>query len=136
MKLAQQQRTPLGLIYLQLNGLNMLREKLSSQSATLALKAVAESLRSHTRDNDLAARIDDNGFAILTPLKDPATLNNISHRIVNCLPQLLTPPLGAYCSLSYGCVLISNLNQPLNHWLARAHIHANRDSSQTTATPH
>jgi len=128
LRLAQQQRAAQGLIYLQLNGLSMLRERLSQQSATLALNAVAETLRSHIRDNDLAARVDDNAFAIMTSLRDPATLARIGNRIVASLPELLTPPLGAYCQLVYGCVLISNLNQPLDHWLAQAHSHANREA--------
>ncbi len=120
--LARHNREALGLVYLQLNGLNRLREQQGTALAATVLKGVAHTLQLHIRDNDLAARVDDNAFAILTRLKSPAALKQIGQRITCSLPDIIAASdTEQRCWLSYSTQLINNFNQPFEFWLDQAH---------------
>lgn len=133
--LARRNREALGLVYLQLNGLNRLREQQGTALAATVLKGVAQTLQLHIRDNDLAARVDDNAFAILTRLKNPQALDQIGQRITSSLPDIIAhSSCDERCWLSYSCQLINNFNQPFEFWLDQAHAAASHSPEQPPLT--
>lgn len=137
-KLARYNKEALGLVYLDMDGLKGVNDRFGHQHGDEALRALANCLRQHTRDDDLVARIGGDEFIVMTRLKDPTALNRIGERILDSLPDTLPEDLNGQCGISFGTALMNNLNRTLESWLAdadKAMYQQKRHNKQTDAVP-
>lgn len=74
-------RTPLSLVIGDVDGLKAINDRGGHHAGNLALRAVADSLRSDARQTDLAARIGGDEFALIAPNTDPEEAFALGERI-------------------------------------------------------
>ncbi|MBY4677325.1 sensor domain-containing diguanylate cyclase [Marinobacterium arenosum] len=118
--LARRNDDSLGLIYLDMDGLKVLNDNHGHACGDQALKAAAQAIQLQTRDSDIAARIGGDEFVVLASAGDQPMLESIGRRILEQLAQNTPENPSQQPGLSIGTVQLSDLDQPLEHWLSQA----------------
>lgn len=107
---------PLSVIIGDINGLKLINDAFGHDEGDRILQAVANILKSCTRENDVAARIGGDEFCVLLPSTDEATSKEIMEQIKNaCNSQTMQIPRElSFASLSLGCATKYSENELLD----------------------
>lgn len=78
---AARYREPLSLLVLDVDGLKAINDRSGHRAGDLALRAVADALRTGARQIDLTARVGGDEFALVAPRTDAAAASALGERI-------------------------------------------------------
>lgn len=111
--LAKRSGLSLGLLYLDMDGLKLINDRLGHSAGDSALQQLAASMRQVVRENDVPARLSGDEFVMLVAAKDQQQLDTIAHRIAELLGQ-------QQLRASIGSVLLDDPSKSLQYWLEKA----------------
>ncbi|MAC46569.1 MAG: diguanylate cyclase [Oceanospirillum sp.] len=124
-QLARRNGSDLALIYLDMDGLKGLNDKIGHEAGDLALAGVGHCIRNNIRGSDVCARLGGDEFLILAETANLNQMESVCERIELDFKALLEGSIKADLSnlglgLSYGVVAIDDLAQPLDVWVRQA----------------
>ncbi|MCV6588181.1 MAG: sensor domain-containing diguanylate cyclase [Marinobacterium sp.] len=120
MLLAKSNHTRLALIYLDMNGLKTINDQLGHAAGDQALRLLADSLRQSFRATDVLARIGGDEFLLLAETDDLVALSEHCQAVDTLVKKGIDPSHHISTGVSFGILQMDDLEQPLEHWIARA----------------
>jgi len=109
---------PLGIVYFDLDGLKLINDAYGHASGDQALKQVAKILKASERDNDFAARIGGDEFAMICPNADEETMEALRATIDKKIKRQKVQ--GVRYSLATGYALKKDARQTIRSVLSKA----------------
>ncbi len=110
MALARRVGCPLGLIYVDLDGLKAINDSHGHEAGDRAIQLLATAIKMTIRESDLAARMGGDEFAILSTCESQDDLDNLVARLKQCFDE-------NNINASLGEVLIEDTTGHIQPWL-------------------
>ncbi len=100
-KFDSEKQYPLGIVMIDLNGLKILNDAYGHGVGDIALKRVAEVLRSVGNDSMIAARIGGDEFAIVSPLTEEGSLEVLKDTILSKINDVVVENVQLSLAIGY-----------------------------------